>query len=200
VTYLCGAGWGRAGGAQISDPGGRVELGEDLGELPAGGADDSVGAGLDGLQDRDALDRVDLLSDGGLPPEGDGAVACDGISSQDGEADGWLSALALNVGLGRGEGRPAERDAGDVVDGVGGVDEIRGQKVLSDGRVEAGQGGDPLGFDFDGYIVGNAVGTATVSPGTESCWGGRGDGGQGDGSDDAGETHVDVCGVCDIER
>ncbi len=113
-----------ASAANIDDPCGRVELGEQLTQLPPAGADSiAIRSGLDCMQDGDTLGFVDLRSHRGNPSDGDDTVTCHCVEVEDGEADGWLSTLASDVGLRRGEGDRSQRDAGDEVDRVGVIGE-----------------------------------------------------------------------------
>ena len=172
----------------------------DLLELPAVGTDVGLWSDLDGLEDRDTVGRVDVLANGGGPSQSNNTITGDRVCAQNRKADGGLRSLAGFVGLGRCECGSAEGDADEVVDRVGVVHKSRVEQVGGGGLVVVGQGGDPAGFDGDGHLVGDALGTAVIAAGGEGSGSGGGGSRQGEGSDDAGDTHFDCCVVCLKDR
>jgi len=191
TDHLCGAGRRRARSTNVNQPSGGIELGVDGLQLPASGTNNGIGTGLDGFEDGDTLGRVGVCADLTDPSESNDTVTGDGISTQDGEADGGLGTLACDIGLGRWEGRPTERNAGNVVDRVGGVNQVRSEQVGGDGGIKVGQRRDPLGLNADGNVVRDTGRATIVASGLEGCWGSRDNSGQGNRSSDVGETHVD---------
>lgn len=119
---------GRASAADVDLPRADVELAVHVLDLPSGGAVVQVGGG----EHVDALDGPLLETDGRNPSEGRLVAAENDLA--DGEADGWLGALAGDEGRERAEGVAAERDTGEPVDAVGGVGEVAGEEGVG-GRV-----------------------------------------------------------------
>lgn len=177
--------WGRGresdGATDISDPGGRVELAEELAELVTSGADDGgVRTGLGGVQDGDTVggDQVEANSSG--PAEDNDAVGGDGVDGQDVEADGRLSTLAGDVGLWAGEGGAAGGRTDQEVDAVRVVDEGGREEVGGDVDIKGRQGRDEVVDNLDCCVVWDALAFSAA------C-GGHAD--DAEGSEDAGETH-----------
>lgn len=180
----------RGGGAAEADvPGSRVEFAEDGLDLVTLGPDDvGIRAGLDGVQDVDALG--DGLFEIRHPAEGDDAVTGDGIHLDQLDVHGGLRALTADECRLVGEGVAVEQCSREEVDRGRRVAEMGiGQEVLGVVRVELGQGQDEVVDDLVGGHGRNAV-----IPLGEGKGRGRDQGDDGGREQDAGETHVDGVG------
>ena len=163
--------------AEVDEPGARVELGVDGLDEPG------LGTGS-ALRLHDDVAGDDLRALGGAPADHDGALA--GVPEvQDLEGDRGLGALTFLEGLEGVEGGLAEwlgsRAAGvdELGDGVGVVDEVGGEGLVSQGvRVVGDQGLEVVGDD-GGLLVGHAglVAVALLEGGGNGT---HGEGGHGD--------------------
>ena len=116
-------GWWSACSTDSLEPQARVEFTVVGLDLPAVDTEVLVAAVL-GVEDVDALDVGG--ADGDVPSERHN-VACNGVDVDDREGNVWLPALAdLECKLG-GEGDGALGDAGEEVDAVGCICEVRGE-------------------------------------------------------------------------
>lgn len=142
----------RARAANINLPRADIELAEHALDLPSAGAVVQVR----GREHVDALHRPLLHADGRHPAK------CYLVAGEHhlahGEADCGLCALAGDEGPQRGEGVPAEGDAREPVDGVGGVGEVTGKEAVGRGVGVGGEEGAVAVGEIGGGGVGEAQG------------------------------------------
>ncbi len=150
--------WGNDGATYGFEPGQAVEFGVDGRDLPGIHASSVVRS----CEMSDAVDSFVGTAEVCVPAEGD-VLAVECINCQDDERNRWLSALScLESSLAR-ERRPTERETLEGEDGVGVVDQVVRQKLLSIGSGVGDNKPLEAGGKVRGSVGVQALGWVTLS-------------------------------------